>query len=103
MEFDIENSPLEAVMETFGRLEERALILGRRYREVLEERDTLLKAVAERDLALAEMEARLRQQEEAFAAVDRRVAELLRRIDECLPDDDSDPAGEQILPGMNGS
>jgi chromosome segregation ATPase len=103
MEFDTEKDPLGNVLESFSRLEERALALGRRYQGVLEEREALLKAVADRDQALAELEARLKQQEEAFAAVDRRVAELLTRIDACLPADDQDSAAEQVLPGMNGS
>jgi len=103
MEFDNKTDPLETVLESFSRLEERALALGRRYQGVLEERKALLQAVADRDRALAELEARLKQQEEAFAAVDRRVAELLSRIDACLPADDEEGSAEQVLPGMNGS
>lgn len=94
---------MENGMESFVRLEKRTLALGQRYREVLEERDRLLQVVQEQAKSLAEFEAKVNTQEDVFAAVDAKMVELLRQIDNYLPEESQDPGNEQVLPGMHGS
>ncbi|NPA24679.1 MAG: hypothetical protein GXO34_02490 [Deltaproteobacteria bacterium] len=103
---DIENPDAvvnDSVLETFGRLEEKALQLARRYGEVVEERELLRRELAAKTAKVSELEARIRQLEGAFSTVDGRVASLLRQIDECLDESGRESKSEQVLPGMNGS
>ncbi len=94
---------MENGLEIFARLEKRALALGRCYREVLEERDCLQLEVERQARVLAEFEAKVSSQDDLFTAVDAKMVELLRQIDNCLPEEVPDSSSEQVLPGLHGS
>ncbi len=90
-------------LELFRRLEERVRNLSRCYREALQERDGLQLQNREQEQRIAELEARLRNQEEILAQVDERIESLLQQIDECLPQEGGreTSGNNQVLPGMN--
>ena len=94
---------MENGIESFVRLEKRTLALGQRYREVLAERDRLQQLVDKQAQTLVELEAKVNDQEDVFAAVDAKMVELLRQIDNYLPEESQDSGNEQVLPGMHGS
>ena len=94
---------MENGLKSFTRLEKRILALGQRYREVLEERDRLQQLVEKQAQSLAELEAEVSRRGELFTAVDAKMVELLRQIDNYLPEESQNPGNEQVLPGMHGS
>ncbi len=93
---------MENGLQSFLLLEERTLALGRHYREVLEERNCLQQVVEKQAQALAELEAEVSRQEDLFTAVDAKMVELLREIDNYLPEESQNPGDEPVLPGMHG-
>jgi heme oxygenase len=88
----------------FQRLEDRTRQLSQAYRQVLQRQNKLFQENEEKDRIIAELEARLQNQEEIFTQVDQRIERLLQQLDECLPSEgESEPfPSEQVLPGMNG-
>ncbi len=103
---DIENPDAlvnDSALEAFRRLEEKALLLARRYGEVVDERELLRRELAAKTVKIGELEARIRQLEGTFSTLDGRLASLMRQIDECLDESGRESNSEQVLPGMNGS
>ncbi|HDS17319.1 MAG TPA: hypothetical protein ENN66_12085 [Proteobacteria bacterium] len=89
-------------LESFSLLEKKTLALARGYQALVEERDRLRQELEKQARSLVEMEARISRQVGLFSEVDERMGELLRQIDNCLPQNDEAMGSEQILPGLNG-
>ncbi len=94
---------MESGLESFALLEKRTLALGRRYQEVLEERNNLRQKLEEQALKLTELENKVSSQEDLLSAVDARMVDLLGEIDKYLPPDNQNSGAAQVLPGMHGS
>ena len=100
---NLEKLFMESGLQSFALLEKRILALGRQYQEVLEERNRLQQVVEKQGRILAELEAEISRQEGLFVAVDGKMVELLREIDNYLPEENQNPGDEPVLPGMHGS
>ncbi len=94
---------MESGLESFALLEERTLALGRRYQEVLEERNNLRQKVEQQASKLTELENRVSSQEDLLDTVDAKMVDLLGEIDKYLPQDNQNSGSAQVLPGMHGS
>ena len=94
---------MENGFEIFSQLEKKTLVLGQRYREVLEECNRLQQVVERQAQALSELEAKVSRQDDVFVAVDAKMVDLLQQIDSYLPDEIQGAGSEQVLPGMHGS
>ncbi len=94
-------------MANFALLEKRTLELGRRYQEVLDERNSLRLKVERQAQKLSELESKVGGQAELLSAVDAKMVELLGQIDSFLPPEseiESPGSGNiQVLPGMHES
>jgi chromosome segregation ATPase len=96
-------------LESFALLEKRTLELGRRYQEVLDERNSLRLKVERQAQKLSELESKVGGQEDLLSAVDAKMVDLLGQIDNFLPQEqeqESESKGSgniQVLPGMHGS
>ena len=94
---------MESEFESFALLEKKTLELGRRYREVLEERNNLRQKLEQQALKLTELENKVGSQEDLLQAVDSKMVDLLGEIDKYLPQDNQNTGSAQVLPGMHGS
>ena len=98
---------MENGLANFALLEKRTLELGRRYQEVLDERNSLQLKVEKQAQKLSELESKVGGQEELLSAVDAKMVELLGQIDDFLPPEpeiESKGSGNiQVLPGMHES
>lgn len=92
-------------LESFALLEKRTLELGRRYQEVLDERNSLRLKVEGQAQKLSELEIKLGGQEDLLSAVDAKMVDLLGQIDNFLPQESENKGSGniQVLPGMHGS
>ena len=92
-------------LESFALLEKRTLELGRRYQEVLDERNNLRLKVERQAQKLSELESKVGGQEDLLSAVDAKMVDLLGQIDNFLPSDSENKGSGniQVLPGMHGS
>ena len=94
---------MESGFESFALLEKKTLELGRRYREVLQERNNLRQKLEQQDLKLVELENRVGSQKDLLQAVDNKMVDLLGEIDKYLPQEDQNSGSAQVLPGMHGN
>jgi chromosome segregation ATPase len=94
---------MESGLESFDLLEKKTQELGRRYQEVLAERNNLQQKLEEQALRLTELENRVGSQADLLQAVDNKMVDLLGEIDKYLPPDTQDSGSAQVLPGMHGS
>ena len=92
-------------LESFVLLEKRTLELGRRYQEVLDERNNLRLKVERQAQKLSELESKVGGQEDLLSAVDAKMVDLLGQIDNFLPSESENKGSGniQVLPGMHGS
>jgi|GEM_PF-2293907 len=92
-------------LESFALLEKRTLELGRRYQEVLDERNNLRLKVERQAQKLSELESKVGGQEDLLSAVDAKMVDLLGQIDNFLPSESENKGSGniQVLPGMHGS
>lgn len=94
---------MENGLGSFALLEKRTLELGRRYQEVLDERNSLRLKVERQDQKLSELEGKVSGQEDLLSAVDAKMVDLLGQIDNFLPREIKGSGNIQVLPGMHGS
>ncbi len=96
---------MEIGLESFALLEKKALALGRRYQEVLKERDSLLQKVEKQTRRLTELESKVVRQDDTLSAVDAKMVDLLGQLDNYLPleSENQNLVNIQVLPGMHGN
>ena len=94
---------MESGFESFALLEKKTLELGRRYREVLQERNNLRQKLEQQASKLTELENKVGSQKDLLQAVDNKMVDLLGEIDKYLPQDNQNSGSAQVLPGMHGS
>jgi chromosome segregation ATPase len=94
---------MESGLESFALLEKKTLALGRRYQELLEERNSLRQQLELQAKNLNELETEVGSQKKLLDAVDVKMLDLLGQIDEFLQKESHNSGNIQVLPGMYGS
>jgi len=84
-------------------LEKKTQTLGRRYQELLEERNSLRQQLELQAKNLNELETEVGSQKKLLDAVDVKMLDLLGQIDAFLLQEKQDSGNIQVLPGMYGS
>ena len=94
---------MESGLESFALLEKKTLALGRRYQELLAERNSLRQQLELQAKNLNELETEVGSQKKLLDAVDVKMLDLLGQIDEFLQKESHNSGNIQVLPGMYGS
>ena len=94
---------MESGLESFALLEKKTQALGRRYQELLAERNSLRQQLELQAKNLNELETEVGSQKKLLDAVDVKMLDLLGQIDEFLQKESHNSGNIQVLPGMYGS